>query len=70
MAKTVSNRLSMEEWAQLPITFGGDAVAKVLGVNLRYVQNHAEELGGVKLGGKWLFSKPRVAALVGITEVD
>lgn len=50
----------------MPFTFGVPEMAHILGAGQRYVSNHACELGAVKLGGKWLFSKPKVAGLIGL----
>ena len=58
--------ITQEEWDGLNITFGCDSMARVVGTNVRYVQNHAKELGGTKVGGHWVFSKPRVASDFGL----
>ena len=41
-------------------------MAKIIGCNMRYVQNNAEKLGGIKLAGHWTFFKPRVAQMLGL----
>ena len=58
--------MTEEEWRSLPITFGVHDAARVLGCCVRYAQNHAEEFGGHLVGGKWLFSKPLIAEIVGL----
>lgn len=58
--------MSIEEWESLPLTFGCDVVSRASGLCTRYVQNHPQEFGGRKLGGKWVFSKPQVAKALGI----
>lgn len=58
--------ISDAEWEALPVTFGAVTMARLLRSNPRYVQDHAHELGGRKLGGRWLFSKPRAAELLGL----
>lgn len=62
-----TNQMSAEEWLDTPVIFGVDVMSHVCGYGLRFVQNHAEELGGRKVGGRWLFSKPVVAQLLGLT---
>lgn len=54
------------EWQSMPITFGTSVLARLLGSDARYVSNHAEELGGRKLAGKWVFSKTKTAELIGL----
>lgn len=66
MPKKSNKAFTSEEWEQLPFTFGVPEMAHILGAGQRYVSNHACELGAVKLGGKWLFSKPKVAGLIGL----
>ncbi len=58
--------MTESEWSEVPVTFGTSTAAKVFGCTLRYVQFHAEELGGVKVAGHWVFSKPKTAAMLGI----
>ena len=54
------------EWEALPVTFGVTTMARLMRCNVRYVQDHAAELGGRKVVGRWLFSKTNVADLLGI----
>lgn len=61
-----TNGITSEEWDALPVTFGSATMSRLLGTNVRYVQNHAAELGGNRIAGRWLFSKPRAAQLVGL----
>lgn len=59
--------LTQEYWDGLPFQFGVDEMTKVIGAkNIRYTQNHAKELSGVKLAGRWVFFKPNVAKLIGL----
>lgn len=58
--------LSAAEWEALPVTFDARTVARVLLSNVRYVQNHAAEFGGCKVGGRWVFSKARISELLGL----
>lgn len=64
--KAKQHTMTVEEWEEVPVTFGTEQAASVFGCTLRYVQNHAEELGGVKVAGHWVFSKPKTAAMLGI----
>ena len=66
MAKVAAHPLTEQEWSAVPFTFDVATMARVLCANPRYVQNHAAELGGIKTAGKWLFSKPRTAQLLGL----
>lgn len=61
-----SEGVSDSEWKSIPVTFGVQIMARLIHSNKRYVQNHAEELGGRKIGGRWLFSKIRTAELLGM----
>ena len=63
-----THAMPTSEWADLPITFGTAEVARVFGCTLHYAQTHARELGGVKVAKRWRFSKPKVAAMLGITD--
>ena len=58
--------MSEQEWQALPITFGAADAARVLGCCTRYAQAHAEDFGGHLIGGRWIFSKPTIGALVGL----
>lgn len=66
MAQQIAQGITQEEWDELPITFRCGTVARIIGSNVRYVQNHPEEFGGVKVAGHWLFSKSQVASLLGL----
>lgn len=58
--------MTREEWAELPIGLRVPEVARAGRVNERWVQNHAEELGGTIVGGKWMFSKSKIAEKFGL----
>lgn len=58
--------MTEEEWSRVPVMFGTDVMTRVVGTNRRYVIDNAPSLGGVKIGGKWLFSKAKVAEMLGI----
>lgn len=58
--------LSVAEWEALPVTLDAPTVARAIRSNTRFIQNHAEELGGIKLAGRWIFSKARIAELLGL----
>lgn len=55
-----------DEWRELPVTFGINDMARLARCNWRYASDHAAELGGRKIAGRWLFSKSEAAALLGI----
>lgn len=58
--------ITESEWEALTVTFGVDDMARLIRANKRFVQNHAEELGGYKVAGRWTFSKPKTAELLGL----
>ena len=58
--------MSVQEWRELPLTFGAREMARACGCCVRYCQDHATELGGRLIGGRWIFSKSRAAELLGI----
>lgn len=58
--------MSEEEWKATPTTFHAPTMARIACADLRYIQNHAAEFGGRKVAGKWLFSKAKVAELLGL----
>ena len=58
--------LSSDEWRELPVTFGITEMARLVRCNWRYVSDHAAELGGHKVAGRWLFSKNAAADLLGL----
>lgn len=60
--------MSEDEWRALPVTFGITAMARLTRTNWRYASDHAAELGGRKVAGRWLFSKSEAAKLLGIGE--
>lgn len=64
--KTEQHNMSEQEWNEVPVTFGTEQAARVFGCTLRYVQTHAKDLGGVKVAGHWVFSKPKTAAMLGL----
>lgn len=59
--------ISIEEFVRLPVVFGTEDYARVYGCNSRYASDHAEELGATRHAGRWVWSKARVAADLGIT---
>ena len=61
-----STGLTDAEWEALPVTFDAPTMARLIRCNTRYVQNHAEELGGRKIADRWIFSKTRAAELLGM----
>lgn len=60
--------MTEEEWRALPVTFGADPMSRLARTNWRWTVDHAAELGGRKIAGRWLFSKSEVAKLLGIGE--
>lgn len=58
--------LSEHEWSCLPVTFGVEDMARACCASKRWVNDHAAELGGRKLAGRWHFSKSETAKLLGI----
>lgn len=66
MAQQIAQGITQEEWDELPITFGCETVARIIGSNIRFVQNHPSEFDGIKVAGHWLFSKSQVASKLGL----
>lgn len=64
--KSTQHTMTEQEWRDLPMTFGTEQAARAFGCTKRYAQMHAKDLGGVKVCGHWVFSKPNVAAMLGI----
>lgn len=64
--KPEQHAMTESEWTDVPVTFGSEIAAKVFGCTVRYVQAHAADLGGVKVAGHWVFSKPKTADMLGI----
>lgn len=60
--------LTEEEWRDLPITVDRFDMARALVCSPRWVADHAEELGGRKICGRWVFSKRELAKILGIEE--
>ena len=58
--------MSREEWEKLPIGLTADEVARAGRMSLRHVQRIAPELDGVIVGGKWMFSKSKIAEKFGL----
>lgn len=58
--------LTQEEWDNLPATFGSSVMAKVIGRHRRFAQNNYKDLGGVRVGRTFIFSKKRAAEILGI----
>ena len=66
--KAEQHAMTEQEWKSLPVTFGTEQSARLFGLSLNYVQHHAQELGGVKVAGHWVFSKPKAAAMLGLEQ--
>ena len=62
----IDERLTREEWDDLPITLTSLEVAKACGRSLRYVQNHPEDFDGRMVAGRWCFAKAKVAKAIGL----
>lgn len=60
--------LSEYEWSCLPVSFEVDDMARACCASRRWVSDHAAELGGRKIAGRWRFSKSEVAKMLGIGE--
>lgn len=58
--------ITTSEWEKIPFTFDAGTMASILGCGKRFVQDHAKALGGKKFGGRWIFTKPKTAELLGI----
>lgn len=58
--------MTSDEWRELPVTFGINDMTRLTRSNWRWTSDHAAELGGRKIAGRWLFSKSEVAKLLGI----
>lgn len=59
--------LTREEWRELPETFGAPTCARIMGKGQRFITNHGCELGGVKIGGSWIFSKSVLANMLHVS---
>ena len=57
---------SPEEWRELPIVLDCIQTARALNCCARWVSDHAPEVGGIKIAGRWKFSKATIGKLVGI----
>lgn len=64
--KRTKHVMTAEEWDSLPITFGTEEAARAFSCTVRYAQAHAEELGGKRIAGRWVFAKPNVAVMLGL----
>lgn len=62
--------MSTDEFVRLPVTFGAKTYADIYGCNPRFATDHAVELGAMRHAGRWVWSKARVAADLGITLVS
>jgi len=60
--------LTREEWDDFPIAFDVNDAARAYAASVRWVNDHAPELGAKKIAGRWVFSKSKVAAILGIGE--
>jgi hypothetical protein len=58
--------LTEYEWNNLPITLSIDDMARACCTSRRWVSDHAAELGGRKIAGRWMFPKSETAKLLGI----
>ena len=58
--------ISEKEWEEWPVILFVPDVARLFDSTPRYVNDHAQELGGVKRAGKWVFAKRRIAEQLGI----
>ena len=56
--------ITLEEWRKLPETFSSSVAGHVIGKSQRFCTNHAEELGAVRIGGVWFFSRKALAAVM------
>ena len=59
---------TQDEWDAIPLLFGSKVMSEIIDCGMQYVQRHGDELGGRKVAGKWLFTKPATAELLGIAE--
>lgn len=66
--RTIHKHLTIEEWRRLPITLDVHDAALAYACSDRWASDHAEELGGHKFCGRWVFPKAKVAEILGIEE--
>ena len=66
MPRTKVRPMTEDEWRELPVTLDRFTVARLMDCTPRYVCDHAEEFGGRKIAGRWLFSKARIAKMLGM----
>lgn len=55
------------EWRDVPVTFGSDVAARLFCTTPRNCTIHGEELGGTLVCGRWVFSKQKVAEILGLS---
>lgn len=60
------DRVSVDEWRALPITFDTPTAERVYGCNARYLIRNHSQYGGVRVAGKWSWSKSKAAQVLGI----
>lgn len=58
--------ITYEEWEALPTTFDAGVAARIIGKGKRFAYNHADELGGKKIGNRVFFFKAKMAEIVGL----
>lgn len=66
MPKTMPT-LSVAEFRELPLVVGTSDYARIFGVSSRYASNHANALGATRIGGKWRWSKAKIAEQLGLS---
>lgn len=59
--------LSVEEFRSLPLVVGTSDYARIYGCSARFASNNAPSLGATRIGGKWRWSKAKIAADLGLT---
>ena len=64
LIKTGEEGIDLAEWQKLPETFSSKVAGHVIGKSQRFCTNHAEELGAVRIGGVWFFSRKALAAVM------
>lgn len=58
--------MSSREWEEVPHFFEEPIAEKVFGASRRYITEHAEELGAVRIAGKFVWCKEKVLELFGV----
>ena len=57
---------SEQEWRELPIVLDTLQAARAVGRCARWASDHAEQIGGKKVGNHWRFSKSAISRYLGI----